>query len=108
MGSFNLSKSNSHLKSLTITSRLDILADQKFTTKINDIQFIHGKSGLIASLSNGSVAFWSHDETTPEFILDCHDKSVNKIIYDESIKILFTCSSDKTIKVKKSFFKNIF
>jgi len=65
---------------------------------VNDIKYQHGKSGLITSLSNGSVAFWSHDAQGPEFIHDCHGKSVNKILYDDSLQTLITCSSDQKIK----------
>jgi WD40 repeat protein len=62
------------------------------------MKYQQGKSGLITSLSNGSVAFWSHDPHGPEFILDCHSKSVNKILYDDSTQTLITCSSDQKIK----------
>jgi WD40 repeat protein len=80
---------------MIINHRLDISIDSKVT----DIKFRSGKSGLITALSNGSIAFWGANENYPEFVLDCHQKSVNRILYDDSIQILFTCSSDKHIKV---------
>jgi hypothetical protein len=43
------------------------------------MKYQQGKSGLITSLSNGSVAFWSHDPHGPEFILDCHSKLTKKL-----------------------------
>jgi hypothetical protein len=54
------------------------------------------------ALSNGSVMLFSHS-LSPEFVLDYHDKAVNRILFDEESRILFTCSSDKAVKVKKQF-----
>ncbi len=82
-------------KNINLIQRSEI----KINNKITNLKFRNSKCSLIAALGNGSVAFWAHDPAVPEFILEAHSKSVNKLIFIEETGVLFTCSSDKSIKV---------
>ncbi len=66
--------------------------------KVNQILYDSSKSNVYLALSNGSVMLFSHS-LSPEFVLDYHDKAVNRIIFDEESRTLFTCSADKEVKV---------
>ncbi len=70
--------------------------------KVNQILFDSTKLTIYVALSNGSVMLFSHS-LSPEFVLDYHDKAVNRILFDDESRILFTCSSDKAVKVRKKF-----
>ena len=67
--------------------------------KVTNVKYKQSKHEVISAFSNGSVAFWTHYEDNPEFVLDCHEKKVTKIQYEESSKLLITASTDKTLKV---------
>jgi WD40 repeat protein len=91
---------------MLLEKQLEILVDSDFRTSITDIKYKNGKKELITGLSNGSIAFWSHDPFTPEYILESHQKSISRIFFDETNKMLITCSADKTIKVINQFIGN--
>lgn len=73
--------------------------DPRGKCKLTDIKFKPSKSELLVAQSNGSVSFYSHNEELPEFVLDCHEKEVTRIFYDDLLKILVTCSADRSVKV---------
>ena len=82
-----------------ISKRMEIIMDRKYTTKICDIKYKQQKNELMCGLGNGSIAFYSHHSDSPEYVLDAHDKTISHFIYEETNKMLFTASADKTIKV---------
>jgi len=93
---------NDTKKKFSLSKKLEINTG----VKITNIKFKQSKHELISSFTNGSVGFWTHFEEYPEYILDCHEKKVTKVQYEESMKLLITSSTDKTLKVKISI-KNL-
>jgi WD40 repeat protein len=90
---------NDTKKKFSLNKKLEIETGMKITC----IKYKQSKHELISSFTNGSVGFWTHYEDDPEFILDCHEKKVTKIQYEESTKLLITSSTDKTLKVILTF-----
>jgi WD40 repeat protein len=86
---------NDAKKKFSLNKKLEI----ETGIKITNVKYKQSKHEVISSFINGSVAFWTHYEDEPEFILDCHQKKVTKIQYEESMKLLITSSADKTLKV---------
>jgi hypothetical protein len=94
-----IDQNESSTGNISITKKIDIILDPSKDIKITDIKYNPNKQELMASLSNGIIAAWSHSEEDPEYILDCHDKSVTTLLHDETFNTLVSCSTDKTIKV---------
>lgn len=86
---------NDPKKKFSLNKKLNIYTG----IKVTNVKYKQSKSEMITAFSNGSVAFWTHYENEPEFVLDCHEKKVTKIQYEEEMRLLITASIDKTLKV---------
>jgi WD40 repeat protein len=91
-------------RKFTLKNKLDLYAG----IKVTNVKYKNSKSEVITGFSNGSVAFWTHFEHEPEFVLDCHEKKVTNIQYEEEMKLLITASTDKTLKVTYKNDLNLF